>query len=577
MLHSTFLTIAQFLDAYPGETVIARVRHEDDTVQSDREIQTKFAQDVVNTARRVELNVFGLRDADDEMTYQHISKEDEKADTPFPLLGHLRGKLLLLPEAWSHPSLITQTWAKGIKLADEWKQPPSIKAETVKKRMKNASKDNSNTLYVTFISTATPETNQTNTDTDSGVSQVQRNAEILNRELVSFIQNEAQNKGRNGKLGVIMVDHLDKYLADTVINYSLEQHRLVWADWANMPHVTPCTYPKTPKGCKLIYVEVIQRHHQRTPYKANLLPNEDTKLWDATVPAQEAEYPMLTYRGHADSEQHGHDLRRVYSNMLHFLPTYDSSCVSFAVTTNRLTTQVLSSLIKGLFPSVTSYKHEPITDSLSPSYPSPKAERSRANERERNQQKWKLHEAELTCLFEPIDKITGISSEDQNWHVSADHYFDNLSAKIGHGIPIPEGISDGQLQEIRRLGDIDYRMLYGNQEYCTLSYWKYVEEMLQRLEDSGTSSLLYRHNIAHDGSLSRLLGILQDSRMGWPGMGTEVVFEVWEDSDGKRHVRVLKNGEIMASDGRWERMCNIDLTDFLVYYRDMIRRHDNLM
>jgi len=32
----------------------------------------------------------------------------------------------------------------------------------------------------------------------------------------------------------------------------------------------------------------------------------------------------------------------------------------------------------------------------------------------------------------------------------------------------------------------------------------------------------YRHNIAHDGSISPLLGLLQIKGMVWPGMGSEV-------------------------------------------------------
>jgi 2-phosphoxylose phosphatase len=40
--------------------------------------------------------------------------------------------------------------------------------------------------------------------------------------------------------------------------------------------------------------------------------------------------------------------------------------------------------------------------------------------------------------------------------------------------------------------------------------------------------VVYRHNVAHDGSISRLLSVLQSDVMVWPGMGSEVVFELYK-------------------------------------------------
>lgn len=44
-------------------------------------------------------------------------------------------------------------------------------------------------------------------------------------------------------------------------------------NYCNMPHVRPAAAEyQRPKGAyKLEYVEVIQRHHKRTPYKSNLV------------------------------------------------------------------------------------------------------------------------------------------------------------------------------------------------------------------------------------------------------------------------------------------------------------------
>ena len=41
---------------------------------------------------------------------------------------------------------------------------------------------------------------------------------------------------------------------------------------------------------------------------------------------------------------------------------------------------------------------------------------------------------------------------------------------------------------------------------------------------------IYYHNFAHDGSIAPILGLLQLSQPVWPGMGSEVVFELWSSA-----------------------------------------------
>ena len=45
--------------------------------------------------------------------------------------------------------------------------------------------------------------------------------------------------------------------------------------YCNMPHVGSATYPLPPLNMDLLYVEVVQRHHKRTPYASNTFPHED--------------------------------------------------------------------------------------------------------------------------------------------------------------------------------------------------------------------------------------------------------------------------------------------------------------
>jgi acid phosphatase len=58
----------------------------------------------------------------------------------------------------------------------------------------------------------------------------------------------------------------------------------------------------------------------------------------------------------------------------------------------------------------------------------------------------------------------------------------------------------------------------------------------------------YRQNIAHDGSISYILSILQVEEMVWPGMGSEVVFELYRKKvDQQYYIRVLWGGQVMRS------------------------------
>lgn len=147
-----------------------------------------------------------------------------------------------------------------------------------------------------------------------------------------------------------------------------------------------------PREYSLKYVEIIHRHHKRTPYASNTFPVEVIS-WDCTGsgPAYGArnpsglgkwtafaqwsadwpdvttnpfakdavvgfwnsncQFPAITDQGLEDSIQHGKDLRGVYRDRLSFLPGWlDDKRVRIRVTTNVITSQVASGLVAGLFP-----------------------------------------------------------------------------------------------------------------------------------------------------------------------------------------------------------------------------------
>ena len=182
-----------------------------------------------------------------------------------------------------------------------------------------------------------------------------------------------------------------------------------------------------------------------------------------------------------------------------------------------------------------------------------------------NSAPWQAHLQAAARLYNKLDGISGVSPTDSGFHMSFDHYFDNLSARLCHAKPLPCKIVDGanttdcisqaDADEVFRLGEYEYDFLYRSAGAWTLqaavaSYGVYIAELASNLRTaaSGTSDVKYRHNVAHDGSISRLLAILQVDVMVWPGMGSELVFELFRKQEtAERYVRILWGGQILQS------------------------------
>ncbi|KAF2223615.1 histidine phosphatase superfamily [Elsinoe ampelina] len=384
-------------------------------------------------------------------------------------------------------------------------------------------------------------------------------------------------------------------------------------NWCNMPHVRAQEYPRANSSFTLEYVEVIHRHHKRTPYAANTFPVE-AYGWDCSdqglfyygspLPVDPADtsastywsvynstsnplrapgfpgncqFPQITTTGLRDSHQHGLDLASVYKTLLGFLPdTYEPKLSTFRVTSNTITSQVASSLIPGLYPALSSAVvplliQPAAIDSLQPSYSCPASSalyRSYASGATTGQ--WQTHLDITAPLYATLDTLSGVSPTSSEWHVSWDHYYDNLSARLCHALPLPCSsnntdicVTQGQADTVFRLGQWEYSYTYRAAGPDTLraavsGYGIWIAELADTLRNKaglGNSTVedkvKYRHNVAHDGSVSRLLSILQVDRMVWPGMGAEVVFELFsrEAAEGTKEwfVRVLWGGQILRS------------------------------
>jgi hypothetical protein len=175
-----------------------------------------------------------------------------------------------------------------------------------------------------------------------------------------------------------------------------------------------------------------------------------------------------------------------------------------------------------------------------------------------------------------LDNISGVPPTDARFHESFDHYYDNLSARQCHGKPLPCKLVNGInsttcvdqsiADEVYRIGQYEYSYIYRDDPRSlaasATSYGVWIGELTTHIRDfiNGTSDVIYRHNVAHDGSLSRLLSVLQLDVMVWPGMGSEVVFELYKkdtitsptstatpSSASGYYIRVLWKGQVLRS------------------------------
>jgi hypothetical protein len=302
------------------------------------------------------------------------------------------------------------------------------------------------------------------------------------------------------------------------------------------------------------------------------------------------QFPQITRGGLDDSWQHGKDLFSVYHDMLGFLPSNMSNRVAYRVTNNQITSQVAGMLIDGMYAPKGNVplRIQPTNiDSLEPQYPCPKASRlyssygigsTAAN--------WTAHLNGSKALFSSLDAISGIASDSSDWHRSFDHYYDNLSARQCHAKPLPCNInntnaciSQAQADAVYRLGQYEYSFIYRDSpqslQASVGSYGVFFTELAQNIRDavSGNSAVIYRHNVAHDGSVSRVLSVLQIEQMVWVGMGSEVVFEIYsrEGYGAKKYVRILWGGQVLiSSNPSLGKVDMLDLDVFLAYVDGLV-------
>lgn len=401
-------------------------------------------------------------------------------------------------------------------------------------------------------------------------------------------------------------------------------------NYCNMPHVRSKEYPDPrAEGYNLQYVELIHRHHKRTPYASNTYEKEDhawycdnaplyayaSPLGAGTDPSADirwnvysenasmnpfmsgpngtCQFPQITLGGLNDSKTHGSDIFGVYGTLLGFLPRdFDAQLMRYRVTNNVITSQVASALIVGMYPNYSgndfSVAIQPDAyDTLEPAYSCSGMGTMRTAYQSTDAWYKHLNDSRTQDLFAKLDSVSKVDSDDSGWHSWFDHYFDSFSSRLCHGAPLPcevgnstNCVTEAEAEQVFRLADYEYNYIFrealNSTAYSTARYGLFLNELVTHLEakSAGGDSVIYRHNIAHDGSISPLLGALQIPALRWPGMGSEVSFELWtKTGESGYFLRVLYGGQVLTSNALGE-LNMIKLETFTDYIKILVG--DNL-
>jgi hypothetical protein len=186
-----------------------------------------------------------------------------------------------------------------------------------------------------------------------------------------------------------------------------------------------------------------------------------------------------------------------------------------------------------------------------------------------------------------------------------------MSLPCNESLPANERcITQVEAEEVFRMGMWEYSHIYRDSheslEMSVGSMGVWLAELVQHLRDVVTGTeLKYMHNVAHDGSISKLLSALQVDIMVWPGLGSELVFELFKKKAGivddtasatvedrrrdefdstimpavspstigtsSYYIRVLWGGKVFkSSDPKLGEVDMLPLEDFLEYVDDLV-------
>ncbi|KAK7684387.1 hypothetical protein QCA50_012334 [Cerrena zonata] len=375
-----------------------------------------------------------------------------------------------------------------------------------------------------------------------------------------------------------------------VYNSSRTPANLPWNtyNYCNAPHVNAKHYT-TPSvdGAKLVYLNMVMRHHKRTP--DNLYPQENelnaipwecsdfhqfsfgggsaqifhettspawhpflSQIWNGTC-----DQGQLTQGGLEDAISHGKDFWSVYANKLGLLKSVNEKDIFVRTSTETRTFQVAGGMLEGMDPSSKGKQFPVVTqpgniDSIPPSYSCPNADAIR--NQFQSVPAWTDHLAQNASLKARLDETLGTGGLSA-WATWYDHFFDTFTSRTCHGHPLPCNstggcVSEADAAKVFSIGDFEYNYIWNSAQnastYTQLTFGVFFQELVQNFQlfRSGGEQFKARLFVGHDGSMIRLasgLGLGKTAALRWPALGSEIVMEVWQVK--KSHfVRAMHEG-----------------------------------
>jgi acid phosphatase len=126
------------------------------------------------------------------------------------------------------------------------------------------------------------------------------------------------------------------------------------------------------------------------------------------------------------------------------------------------------------------------------------------------------------------------------WMTTFDHFADNFQARLCNGYRLPCSrtdppacVTEDEASEVFRAGDWEWNYWWRQNEdarrYIQLTEGLFLKEIAMRLETMPKEApgRIYTHNFVHDGDLGPVLGAMGIQQLRWPGMGSNIAFEVW--------------------------------------------------
>ncbi|GKZ92219.1 hypothetical protein AnigIFM59636_004937 [Aspergillus niger] len=374
-------------------------------------------------------------------------------------------------------------------------------------------------------------------------------------------------------------------------------------NYCSMPHPRAETYSLPPPvanqsvSARLVYLEYVQRHQRRTPY--NILPGGENQEYHCNnlqahlyvSPASQGptpipvygqtysdpsnpfltnyvngscQYPQLTIGGFLDGYQHGRDLRAVYRDQLQLIPASpdedNGKKIWLRSSTSALTQESAGGVLRGIWPEYNAplplHQQASGVDTVDQGYSC--SARSEVLSTIESTAEWNEHLTVTQSLRSQL--ATMFDADTSSWMSTFDHFSDNFQARLCNGYELPCSLQNGtqcatvsQANEVFRAGDWEWNYWWRHNanatRYIQLVEGLFIGEIVRHLEavQQGASELVYSHSFVHDGDLGPILGALGIKALRWPGMGSNIAFEVWQTSADDLYARVLYSGHAIET------------------------------